>query len=106
MKRFAVNIFCFACCIFLSAQTQYRFRNYDTRDGLSHYQVNCLHEDSKGFLWIGTEFGLNRFDGVTFEKWFHSPGNSTSLINNNIITITEDLHQHLWISTEKGISVY
>ncbi|HUR32104.1 MAG TPA: two-component regulator propeller domain-containing protein [Saprospiraceae bacterium] len=106
MKCIATSMIVFVYSVFLTAQPQYRFRNFDTRDGLSHYQVNCLQEDSRGFLWIGTEFGLNRFDGVTFEKWYNVPGDSTSLINNNISTIAEDLQHHLWVSTEKGISIY
>ncbi len=106
MKNVALLLFSLVCSNLSLAQQQVRFQNFNTRDGLSHSQVNCLLEDSRGFLWIGTEFGLNRFDGVTFEKWYHIPGDSTSLINNNIYYITEDLRHHLWISTEKGISIY
>ncbi len=106
MKKAVLFILSFTASLFPSAQPQLRFQNFDTRDGLSHYLVNCLFIDSRGFLWIGTEFGLNRFDGVTFEKWFHISGDTASLLNNKIISITEDQHEQLWLATEKGISIY
>jgi ligand-binding sensor domain-containing protein/two-component sensor histidine kinase len=96
----------FLCFNSVFSQTQLRFRNYSTRDGLSHNEISYLYSDSRGFLWIGTEFGLNRFDGVSFEKWFHVPGDSTSLANNNVHCITEDSLEQLWVATEKGISIY
>ena len=40
-----------------------KFRRLDTRNGLSNSQVNCVYRDSRGFVWIGTAYGLNRYDG-------------------------------------------
>lgn len=105
MKKYLIIAFLFfnAC---LSAAQQVRFTRYGIREGLSNETVNCLYKDSGGFLWVGTDFGLNRFDGVRFEKWFHKPGDSSSLLSNKINSITEDRQQKLWVGTDKGIAVY
>ncbi len=100
MKKIVSMALCLTVCLLAYTQQQWRFRNFDTRDGLSHNHVNCLFTDSRGFLWIGTEFGLNRFDGVAFVKWFHIPEESTSILNNKIIKMAEDRYDQLWISTE------
>ncbi|MBK7336938.1 MAG: hypothetical protein IPJ00_12540 [Saprospirales bacterium] len=47
------------------AQVKY----FGLEDGLSHRDVQCIHQDRQGFIWIGTNYGLNRFDGYDF-KWF------------------------------------
>ncbi len=83
-----------------------RFIRYGMKEGLSHEMVNCLYNDSRGFLWIGTDFGLNRFDGVRFEKWFHQPGDTNSLLSNKINSISEDKQHRLWLGTDVGVSVY
>ncbi len=106
MKNFLFIFLHLAFSLTGFAQQQWRFQNFDTRDGLSHHHVNCLLKDSKGFLWIGTEFGLNRFDGVEFEKWFHIPGDTASLLYNKINNLAEDQQHQLWIATDKGISIY
>ncbi len=96
------------CCVTASSldAQQVRFTRFGMKEGLSNETVNCLYSDSRGFLWIGTDFGLNRFDGVRFEKWFHKPGDSTSLLSNKINSITEDRQQRLWLGTDGGLSVY
>lgn len=85
---------------------QVRFIRYGMKEGMSNETVNCLFKDSRGFLWVGTDFGLNRFDGVRFEKWFYKPGDSSSLVSNKITSIAEDKLQQLWVGTDKGLSVY
>ena len=97
MKKLFILLVSFSLWEIGLSQTQYRFRNFDTSDGLSSNQVNFLMQDSRGFLWIGTEFGLNRFDGVSFEKWFHIPRDSTSLINIRAIPYRiGELKERVW----------
>ncbi len=105
MKKIGFIILNMGIYLFSFSQAHFRFKNFDTRDGLTHNQANLLI-DSKGFLWAGTEFGLNQFNGIEFEKWFHVPGDTTSLINNKINNLAEDTEGQIWIATEKGISVY
>ena len=44
-----------------------KFRRLNTRDGLSNSQVNYVYRDSRGFVWMGTAYGLNRYDGYRFK---------------------------------------
>lgn len=53
-----------------------KFRRLDSRDGLKNTQVNCIRRDSRGFMWIGTTYGLDRYDGYRF-KVYYSHANDT-----------------------------
>ena len=61
-------------------------------------------EDHLGFIWIGTENGLNRFDGTHFLEYRHDPEDSTSLNSNWITTIFEDSKQNIWVGTRSGLN--
>jgi ligand-binding sensor domain-containing protein/two-component sensor histidine kinase len=88
------------------AQQEYRFESFTTKDGLSHASINCLYKDSRGLLWIGTDFGLNMYDGNSFSSFYNIPGDTNSLPHNKILTICEDYQQRLWIGTQKGVSCF
>jgi len=78
------------------------FKSIRTEQGLSHNKVNRIMEDSRGFIWIGTEDGLNRYDGRYF-KIFRRSENGTSGISGNIINdIFEDTKGVIWIATADG----
>ena len=66
------------------------FRNYQVDDGLSHNSVWYVMQDSDGFMWFGTNDGLNRFDGKNFKVYKHNPNDSTSIGHNFIHCIRED----------------
>ncbi|HYQ57826.1 MAG TPA: two-component regulator propeller domain-containing protein, partial [Draconibacterium sp.] len=68
--------------------------------------VNCLFQDSQGFMWIGTQNGLNRFDGENFRIYRYLPNDSLSLSNNWIYAISEDRQGNLWIGTKGGLNKY
>lgn len=85
---------------------QYNFTNYSINGGLSQSVVNCLFQDSKGYLWIGTQNGLNRFDGESFDVYSYSPSDSFSISNNWIYAISEDLEGNLWVGTKGGLNKY
>lgn len=83
----------------------YYFDHFDINNGLSQNTVNCIFQDSKGFMWFGTKNGLNRFDGYNFK--IHSRNASPYSLGNSIINcITEDSNNQLWIGTDKGIYLY
>ena len=67
-----------------------KFRRMDTRDGLSNSTINCIYQDTKGFVWIGTSYGLNRYDGYRFRTYYSDPNDSTTLRNNYVDQIFED----------------
>ncbi|WP_227687057.1 hybrid sensor histidine kinase/response regulator [Spirosoma arboris] len=74
-----------------------------TKEGLSNNSVNCILQDSEGFMWFGTNEGLNKYDGNTFTVWQPNPNNPThSLQNSNITGLCEDHSNRLWAITEGG----
>lgn len=83
-----------------------RFKHYMVEDGLSSNTVRSVLQDKKGFIWIGTEGGLNRFDGLTFRNFLNIAGDTTSLGNNYVYTLFEDSESNLWIGTDRGISIF
>lgn len=91
-----------ACSIQTSAQTNYRFETFTTRNGLPDDQVNCIYQDSRGLIWAGTDFGLTLYDGIRFTPFYHIPGDTNSLPHNQVLSITEDNKKQLWIGTQRG----
>ena len=82
------------------------FANISVRDGLSHVNVYCVHEDRQGFMWFGTGDGLNRYDGYELKSFMYSPKDSLSLSNNRIHCIAEDDKGYLWVGTNSGLNRY
>jgi ligand-binding sensor domain-containing protein/signal transduction histidine kinase len=79
-----------------------RFEHISLEQGLSQSVINVIHQDSKGFLWFGTEDGLNRFDGYSFKVYRPAAENETSLSNSWITAIVEDQNGFIWIGTRQG----
>jgi ligand-binding sensor domain-containing protein len=87
------------CHLSLSASAQQlSIRRYTTRDGLAHNRVTSIHQDRKGYMWVGTYEGLSRFDGYRFINYDTRDGLSHSVIND----ITEDRRGRLWVATNGG----
>lgn len=89
-----------AFCIELS------FKNYSVESGLLSNTVYTIIQDSKGFIWIGTEDGLNCFNGYEFQNYRNKPRDNSSLINNHVYCLYEDSEQKIWIGTEEGVCIY
>jgi len=81
------------------------FSHVDVNDGLSDNWVKCIYRDSRGFIWFGTNSGLNRFDGYNFEIFRRRGSDSTSIADNAINGIAEDIEGNLWVATRNGISI-
>lgn len=89
-----------------NAQNQYNFDRISVDNGLSQNTVTCIIQDQQGFLWIGTEDGLNRYDGYHFRA-FKSHSNSTTSISNNFINcIYEDNFGNIWVGTNEGLNKF
>lgn len=81
------------------------FANYGIKNGLSASIVNCVLKDSYGFLWVGTNNGLNRFDGYNTKVFENDPTTATSLVGNRILSLAEDNSKNLWVGTTNGICI-
>jgi ligand-binding sensor domain-containing protein/AraC-like DNA-binding protein len=79
-----------------------KFGNLSVEDGLSQSSVLCIIQDHRGFMWFGTEDGLNRFDGHRFKPFRPEPGNPGSLNHNIIFSLFEDSRGNLWVGTNGG----
>lgn len=73
---------------------------------LSCSLIKNIVQDAHGFVWIGTENGLNKFDGWTFTNYFHDERDSTSLVNNLIEALLCDRQGGLWVGSGKGLQLY
>ncbi len=83
-------------------QRNYLFENISVPDGLSNAIVNCVFQDSYGFLWVSTADGLNRYDGNTIKIFKNNPNDSTSLPTNDCYAIAEDADGYLWVGVSNN----
>ncbi len=75
------------------------FEHYSSDDGLPHNSISDIHQDSRGYIWLCTWYGLSRFDGNTFVNYTILPGDYTNLSHNRILSIEEDAEGFLWLTT-------
>ncbi|NQX53190.1 response regulator [Pedobacter panaciterrae] len=88
-----------------SLYRSYAFKTYTIADGLPSKNTTATLKDRRGFIWIGTENGLCRFDGYTFKVFYHAEGDHTSISNNYVSTIVEDHQGRLWVGTMDGLNL-
>jgi PAS domain S-box-containing protein len=77
-----------------------------TKNGLSHNNVLTIFEDRRGFMWYGTNDGLNRDDGFSVKIYKHNPTVKNSISNNSVRTIYQDKADNIWIGTSSGLNCY
>jgi signal transduction histidine kinase/ligand-binding sensor domain-containing protein/DNA-binding response OmpR family regulator len=78
------------------------FDSYSQEDGLPNNQIQCIYQDSRGWIWLGTSQGLSRFDGYRFVNYINDPDDTTSLSGRLIRVIFETNDGRLFIGTENG----
>ncbi len=78
------------------------FENIATNDGLSQSTVNTIIQDQHGFIWFGTNDGLDKFDGYKIERFSHEKNSAGSLNKNTILKLYEDKNGIIWIGTYGG----
>jgi len=103
----------FLCLLIFAEQSSALAQNYDLKfrqilknQGLSSKTAQTVTQDSKGYIWIGTEDGLNRFDGYGCSVYRHDAEDSNTISGNYIYTIKEDKQKKLWIGTNSGLDFY
>jgi len=85
-----------------SAVQNLKFTNISIKDGLSQSSPNCIFQDNRGLIWIGTEDGLNKYDGYSFTVYKPRLNDPNSISNSRILSIAEDHSGNLWIGTNGG----
>ena len=83
-----------------------RFQHLTNADGLSQSEAYTILEDSRGFMWIGTQDGLNKYDGYNATIFNTNKNNPNSIPNNTIRSLKEDRFGNIWIGTDDGLCVY
>jgi ligand-binding sensor domain-containing protein/signal transduction histidine kinase len=115
MNRFAIGNFKIDCLLIMGLfflftfdtnGQQKQFRKYSVEDGLSNNTVSCLLQDKKGYIWVGTRDGLNRFDGYYFKNFQHIGNDSHSMGGDFVHAIHESYNGDLWVGTDKGLFEY
>jgi diguanylate cyclase (GGDEF)-like protein/PAS domain S-box-containing protein len=90
----------------LAASGPPRFTQLSVEHGLSQSTVQAIVQDHLGFMWFGTEEGLNRFDGYTFVVFKHAPGDAKSLPDDIVSALYQDRKRRLWVGTQRGLGVF
>ncbi len=83
-----------------------RFETLTVEDGLSQSTIRAIAQDGNGFIWFGTDEGLNQYDGYQFTQLKHDPDNTNSLIDDVITSLFTDRNGDLWIGTPSGLDHY
>ena len=104
MHRYILLFYFLIASISFQAQKILNFEKLSIEDGLSSSRANAIIQDSKGYIWIGTWNGLNRYDGYTFKTYIPDYKDSTTLTNREVVALIEDSHENIWIGTTSGLS--
>jgi len=100
---FWINISIFS---YHSYGQRYYFEHFQVEHGISNNTASCVLQDQKGFIWVGTKDGLNRFDGYAFKIFRNEKNDSTSLGNNSVWKLFESSNGTIWVGTEHGVFAY
>ena len=104
---FVILFLSFAAITVLDGQPRYsRFEHLTVDEGLSSNRIKCIYRDSKDYLWIGTEEGLDKYNSYEIRNYHFSENSPGSISNNNISCIYEDQKKNLWIGTVNGLNLY
>lgn len=104
MKRLTCLLLLSFFTLVIFANQPYHFSHLSVKDGLSQLNVTSIYQDRLGYIWFGTRNGLNKFNGNSFEIYWHHADDPHSISNNVISCITEDAEGNLWIGTENGVN--
>ncbi|MCQ6956333.1 hybrid sensor histidine kinase/response regulator [Mucilaginibacter aquariorum] len=104
-KRFLfISCLYLLCPLLSAAQTQGpKFKRLSTNEGLAQSHVSAILKDSRGFMWFGTEDGLDRYDGYQFTHFKHDQNDKTSITDSDVMAILEDHAGNFWVGTSSGL---
>ena len=101
-KQYLLLSLCFLQSLIAMSQTQQFF----TSDKLSSNQITAICQDKTGYIWVGTEYGLNKYDGYRFTNYLHEGGNPNSISSNIVSFLFMDSDDNLWVGTQLGLDRY
>ncbi|MBN2350454.1 MAG: hypothetical protein JXJ22_16580 [Bacteroidales bacterium] len=105
-RKISAFVILLLCIIRLSAQEKLlSFEHLTTQQGLSHSTITCILKDYQGYIWIGTEDGLNRYDGYEITV-FKNTSDKNSISSSDIFSIFQDKGNNLWIGTRSSLELY
>ncbi len=99
----------FVCCSHIHASgqaTNIKFKHLSIKEGLSQSTINAITQDEMGFMWFGTQDGLNKYDGYDFITYKQVIDDSTTISSGFINSFYNDNKGHLWVGTNSGISIF
>lgn len=103
-KIILIGLFVFLSTVLFGQTAPARFQHLTIADGLSLSSVYCVYRDTKGYMWFGTEDGLNRYDGYHFKVFRSNHQNKNSITYKWIEYILEDSYGNLWFGSRGGLS--
>lgn len=106
MRRFFILLFIIGVFKSFDINGLNQFKRLGVENGLSNSTVECIFQDHLGYIWIGTDNGLNRYDGYNFTYYYYEKNDSNSLRNNEIMSIYEDRQLNLWVGTSNGLHLF
>jgi ligand-binding sensor domain-containing protein/serine phosphatase RsbU (regulator of sigma subunit) len=108
MKRIHIffNLFFLFSSALLAQTDEVIFNRYTVNNGISQSSISCLLQDSEGYIWFGTQNGLNKFNGYSFERYCPDPEDSTSISHGWIYTIAEDADGNIWVGSRGGLNKF
>ncbi|MFL3014435.1 MAG: two-component regulator propeller domain-containing protein, partial [Candidatus Neomarinimicrobiota bacterium] len=89
-----------------SGQSDFSFKNISVSDGLAESTVKVIFEDKNGLMYIGTENGLDVYDGYEFNNYHMNSFDNNSILGNKVSCISEDSKNNIWVGTELGVSIF
>ncbi|MEZ4800837.1 MAG: two-component regulator propeller domain-containing protein, partial [Flavobacteriales bacterium] len=104
MRKFATSIILFILLFCLGQDVV--FDVFTAENGLPENTGQAIIQDRLGFMWIGGQNGLSKFNGSTFEIFQHHPQKGSSISNNQVEGLHEDTNGNLWVSTRSGLNLY
>lgn len=105
-NRLFSTLLVFLACYYLVEGQNLHFQPAPSQNRISENASRCFYKDSKGFIWVGTIDGLNRYDGYRFRIYQNDPRDTSSISGNYVTCIQEDRNGRLWIGTNNGLNLY
>lgn len=106
LRSLALTLACGLGLIFQVVGQQVKFEQHTLEEGLSHPTIQCMMQDQQGFIWLGTQDGLNCWDGYSFKSYKHDPKDSTSISHSCVWALYRDKKGRIWAGNPLGLNLF